>query len=204
MLKKLNINVVLTQPFDGLEVSLPDRINLANNSNADLLISVHADANTNPDVNGYWAFYWHTREDSKRLAMIWNKHARENFPHLNRGTRASEPNHWTNFHMVRETRAPSILIEHAFMTNKDDLKLLLNENFRKLCAEVIVKTIVEYLGLSELEEDNMLKVNFLGKEIELEKVVVKDNFNHVSIRELFEKIGLEVDWKDGMVYISLK
>ena len=63
-----------------------------------------------------------------------------------------------------------------------------------------------YKYLELLGDDDMLKVNFLGKEVELEKVIVKDNLNHVSIRELCEKVGFDVEWdvKNEVVNIKLK
>jgi hypothetical protein len=42
------------------------------------------------------------------------------------------------------------------------------------------------------------------KQIELEKVVVENDQNHVNIRELFEKLGCAIEWKDNTVFITLK
>lgn len=203
-LAKINgLDVILTQPFDGRDTPLLERTRIANSSNAKLLISVHADANANKNVRGHWAFYWHTRSDSKKLAEIWNKYAKDILPNPNRGIRESMPNSWTNFHIVREPSMPSILIEHGFLTNTEDLKLLKTEEFRKLCAEVIIRTVCEYLNILFKEDKGML-VNIFGKEVELEKVIFQDNQNYVSIREIFEKLNCQVDWKDGKTTITLK
>ncbi len=54
---------------------------------------------------------------------------------------------------------PAILIEHAFMTNLDDLELLQDEGFQRLCAEVIARTACEYTGqeFKSKEGDNVTK-----------------------------------------------
>lgn len=153
-----NINVILTQPFDGKEVPLSERTRIANSSNAKLLISIHADYSANKNINGHWAFYWHNKLESKKLAEIWNKYAKDILPNPNRGICPSEPNFWTNFHMVREIKTmPSILVEHGFMSNIEDLKLLKTEEFRKLCAEVIIRTVCEYLDIPFKEDKSMHK-----------------------------------------------
>ena len=57
-----------------------------------------------------------------------------------------------------------------------------------------------------MEELNMsLKINFLGKQIELEDYKKINDKNYISIREIFEKIGLNVKWtKDKGIEIELK
>jgi N-acetylmuramoyl-L-alanine amidase len=47
--------------------------------------------------------------------------------------------------VTRETRMPSALVEVAFMTNKNDLKLLMTEEFRQKAAEGIAGGIINYI-----------------------------------------------------------
>lgn len=203
-----NINVILTQPFNSNEVSLSQRTKIINNSNAELCISIHADASASTNARGHWAFYWYDKPNSKRLAEIWRKYADELLSNPSRGIMESKPNSWTNFHMVREVNnMPSILIEHGFMTNKHDLMLLLLDSFRRDCAKVIVKTACEYLGITYKESENVaLNINVFGKDITLEKVVMQDNLNYVNLRELFDKLGCKVDWdsETNKTFITLK
>lgn len=146
-LERCGIDVVLTQPLNQLEVPLRARTDLANSLKVDLLVSFHADANTNPDTKGHWVFYWHTSEKGKKLAQIWDKYANNIMGNPCRSIQQSKPNTWTDFHMVRETKMPAILIEHAFMTNKEELQRLLSDDFRRKCAETAAKTICEYVGV---------------------------------------------------------
>jgi N-acetylmuramoyl-L-alanine amidase len=138
--------VVLTQPLDGNDVPLSERTRIANNAGCDVLVSIHANAGV-AEANGYEVFHWHSSAKGKRLAEIWFANAQKYFPHKPRRIWQSTPGQWTNFHMVRETNMPAILLEHAFYTNANDLKLLLSDDFRRLSAEVIVRTICEYFGV---------------------------------------------------------
>ena len=59
--------------------------------------------------------------------------------------------------------------------------------------------------MEELSNKDKLKINFLGKEIELEDFVNIDDKNYVSVREMYEKIGFLVDWsKEKGIEIKLK
>lgn len=154
MLEEQGFEVLLSQPFDSNEVSLSNRVKYINEEHKknkiECIISIHADYNNNPDVKGHWVFYWHSSSNSKRLATIWDKYGKE-LPNTNRGILESKLGIWTNFMILRDTTPPAILIEHGFMSNKDDLKLLMSDEFRKKCAIAITKTTCEYCNIEYIE-----------------------------------------------------
>lgn len=130
--------------------NLTTRTNKAKSEKVDLLFSIHADASANANAKGHWVFYWHADTKAKKLAEIWDKWADKLLPNNDRNTVACSPNSWANFHMCRVPASygiPAILIEHAFMTNLEDLAYLKSEEFRDLCAEAAVRTACEYLGI---------------------------------------------------------
>lgn len=74
-----------------------------------------------------------------------------------------------NFHMLRETIAPAVLIEAAFMDNREEAALLKTEAFRKETGEDVARGVAKYLGITitekpapvaekPLEGDKMLRV----------------------------------------------
>ena len=146
MIEGLGHKVLLTQPLNGTDVPLHQRTSKANREGVDILLSFHADANTNTNARGHWAFYWHTSTQGKRLADIWSNALSETTGTRHRGNQPSRRGHWTNFHMVRETNMPAVLMEHGFMTNPQDLKLLKSESFRHLCAEAAALAVHRYAG----------------------------------------------------------
>ena len=48
--------------------------------------------------------------------------------------------------VTRETKMPSALVEVAFMTNKNDMALLLQDEFRQKVAEALFEGIINYLS----------------------------------------------------------
>ena len=145
--------VILGQPFDSNDVPLTTRTNKYNKAGVDLVVSIHADANNNEDANGRYYFYWHTDGKGKKLAQLIAKHIRAKGYGLRTedGSIASVPGTWTNFHMVRETKAPAVLGENGFMTGNKDFDLIFGDKKDKYALDVTeayFKGIQEYLGLS--------------------------------------------------------
>lgn len=145
------IKVTLTQPLFGKDVPLANRSKIANDAKVDFLMSVHADANADKTAHGHWGFYWKTSAEGKKLADIWYEELNAIKPKEQldpkRKNSASYYEQWNNFHMVRETKMEAVLMEHAFMTNAGDLKLLQSDDFRKKCAVAMVKTACKYKGI---------------------------------------------------------
>lgn len=152
LLEYNGFEVLLTQPLNEPEVSLQSRTDLANSKGADLLLSFHADYNYNKDAHGHWAFYWHTSDEGKRLAELWNEEITKAADTYGRSNQPCIPGTWTNFHMVRRTSMTAVLMEHAFMSNADDLKLLKSDTFRTQCAEAAAKAVCRYYGVEYKEQ----------------------------------------------------
>jgi len=142
--------IILPQLPYELDVPLKTRTDLINNIHRAkevlCLLSFHANAGKEETSKGYGVFHWHTSTNGKLLAQIWDKYASEILPNKRWGTGIwqSKPNHWTNFHILRETLMPSILLEHFFFTNPEELKIFNTPDIITKCAEVAVKTICEY------------------------------------------------------------
>jgi N-acetylmuramoyl-L-alanine amidase len=160
--------VYFPQPPHERDIDLTTRTNNAREEKVDMLISIHADANSNKDANGHWVFYWHSDDNSKRLAQLWDKHADTVMATNCRGVQQSKPNHWTNFHMCRipvKYGIPSILIEHDFMTSPIGFKNLTSDDFRRKCAETLVRATCDYFGVP-FNKPTVTKeriVNLMGK-----------------------------------------
>jgi len=150
-LKKLldhnNIPNFFTQQPNQLDTPLRQRSDLANTKKAKLLVSIHANGSSNPNVRGSCVFY--VSQAGKRFADILNKYRKENNIDLHgNGLHLSVRNTWTDLHMVRETDMPAALTENGFMTNAEDLKLLKSTQYRNLVAELHAKAICEYFDIT--------------------------------------------------------
>lgn len=139
-LKKRGANVIMTRD-DDKKVDLYDRVDITNNSNSSIFVSIHANAlpdTMNPLTHrGTSVFYYYPQ--SKALADSILKSVTENVKTNNDGLRQG------NFAVIRNTYALSVLVELAYMINPEDNAMLIDENFRTKCAQAIATGIENYL-----------------------------------------------------------
>ncbi|WP_410514867.1 N-acetylmuramoyl-L-alanine amidase family protein [Paenibacillus sp. BR2-3] len=136
--KEKNIDVVLTRSNDTF-LELKERAAIANNLNADLFLSVHANSGASSSASGTETYY--QREASKVLANVMHKYLMKATGLNNRGVR------YGNFHVIRETKMPAVLLEVGYLSNKGDEALLFTEALQNRTAAAMVSAIKEYLGL---------------------------------------------------------
>lgn len=136
--KENNIDVVLTRSDDTF-LELKDRAAMANNLKADLFISVHANSSGSSAASGTETYY--QREASKALANVMHKYLVQATGLSDRGVR------YGNFHVIRETKMPAVLLEVGYLSNKKDEALLFTDALQNKVAASIVSGIKEYLGI---------------------------------------------------------
>lgn len=136
--KESNIDVVLTRSDDTF-LELKERAAIANNLNADLFISVHANSSASSSASGTETYY--QREASKALANVMHKYLVQATGLSDRGVR------YGNFHVIRETKMPAVLLEVGYLSNKKDEALLFTDALQNKVAASIVSGIKEYLGI---------------------------------------------------------
>lgn len=78
LLKTAGIEVILTRTTDRF-VALSDRVNIAENSHAELFISIHANANRVRSLNGFEVYYVSSRVDDSKRALSAAKEAALDF-----------------------------------------------------------------------------------------------------------------------------
>lgn len=135
--KEENIDFVLTRSSDTYP-ALSDRVKIANDLNADLFISIHANAGS-ATASGVETYY--TRPDSLALAEVMHKYLVASSGLSDRGVRSK------SLHVTRETKMPAVLLECGYLSNSSDNAKLYTEDFQDRVAAGIVKGIKEYLSL---------------------------------------------------------
>ncbi len=146
-LSELGYRVILTRSKDVF-IPLQRRVSIANTTRAALFISVHYNSSPSPDAHGIEIFY-HAGKDHKRTQqsrklgsnilgeMIEHTHA------LSRGVKNG------NFHVIRETSMPAVLVEGGFMTNQEERGLLKEKTYLEKIARGIAQGINKHvLGAS--------------------------------------------------------
>ncbi|MBO1513975.1 N-acetylmuramoyl-L-alanine amidase [Metabacillus bambusae] len=131
---------------DKQDVPLSERTAKANQAEADLFVSIHANAHGNgrewTSAVGIETYvYFSKPKAAYELAKIVQANLVKETSRKDRGVKTA------NFHVLKATRMTAILCECGFMTNKAEAGLLRTIDYRNRCAEAIVKGIVSYFNL---------------------------------------------------------
>ncbi len=149
-MKRCGIKTVDCAP-EGYDVPLATRVQRSNNAKADLHISFHANAFDSKfdknDPEGVEVFCY-PEANSKRFANILIKYLTQGTPQKNRGVKDG-----SHLYMVNGPKAPSTLIEAAFMDNLKEAQLLRTWAFRKEVAMETAKAVCEYFGVKYVPVD---------------------------------------------------
>lgn len=136
-IKKLNENqdqyeVILTRDSDTYP-TLGERTDMINKLNPEMVISLHI--NNNPEketAKQGTEVYIQNTEGSKKLAEKISKKFN--------ATKIEE----RNLHMLRETKAPAVLVELGFINNTKDREYITSEAGQKEIAQKFTEIIREY------------------------------------------------------------
>lgn len=141
LLNQAGANVVMTRSGDQ-SVSHQQRMDLANSSNADLFVSIHANSFTNPESNGTESHFCAENDHSSASRFLAQQLQRELVSVLNlrnRGVKSS------NFYVLKNTVMPAALVELAFMSNQAEEAILGNAQSQTNCAGALFRGIEAYL-----------------------------------------------------------
>lgn len=162
--------VIFSQEPYSPDTPLNNRSKLANEEHKKspvlCFISFHANASSNnPNATGHGVFHWYTSDKGKKLAQIWDKIASEDLQNgrWGSGIWVCQPGTWTNFHVVRSTDMPAILLEHFFYTTFKELAECNTPEYKMKCAKVAVKTICEFAGVTYRDPLDDTKNNIIGE-----------------------------------------
>lgn len=119
--------------------SLAERVKMANNWPADYFLSIHANANTNPDINGTEMYVYKENSQSYFLA----EHILENIVNILK-TKDNGVRVRPSLYVLKNTNMPAVLIELAYITNQKDSEKLRNN--QKEFARGIYDGLLSYFG----------------------------------------------------------
>lgn len=146
-LKDKGYNVVMTR-YNDETVGLYDRPGLANDLFADVFVSIHGNSTTSPSVSGIEVLYSpatssnNKTEDQYPLARLVMDEILKATGGKERGV-IKRP----DLVVIREANMPAILVEVGFMSNPEEEKLILNDNYQNKIVEGIIKGIEKYFEL---------------------------------------------------------
>lgn len=119
---------------------LQARVDVGNNANSDIFVSIHCNAFVNPAANGTQTFYYGSSYQGQRLAQSIQEKMIEANSLRDRGISTC------NFYVVKHSYMPAVLIETAFITNYDEEALLSDDEWQTTMAKAIAEGINEYFS----------------------------------------------------------
>lgn len=139
-----NVEVVYTRQAD-IFVDLDDRVDLANQNNADYFISIHCNYSPKPHVNGTST---HIHSTDLKASYELAQSIENDF--VTRAKRNSlgvfdANKRGRNLYVVQHTKMPSVLIECGFMSNTKEEKYLNSSEGQAYIASAIYRGVKKFI-----------------------------------------------------------
>ncbi len=146
--------VVMTRVDDsGMDASgemskaedLEARVELINEEQPTLAVSIHQNSYSDENVHGAQVFYYSSSEEGAIAAQILQDAllaVDEN------NTRKIESN--STYYLLNRTEVPTIIVECGFLSNASEADLLIEDEYQQQLAIAITSGIIEYLERSVL------------------------------------------------------
>ena len=144
MTRKTHENIATIDANQSLrnikQSDLQNRVNIANQSMADFMISIHMNEFANSKYWGWQTFYSKNSQEGKILASLIQKGISQ---------RIERPNHRTSLpiegiKIVDKTNLPVVIVECGFLSNEEEVKLLQTDEYQNQLVEGIVSGIEDY------------------------------------------------------------
>ncbi|MDJ0704264.1 MAG: N-acetylmuramoyl-L-alanine amidase [Leptolyngbyaceae cyanobacterium MO_188.B28] len=138
LLEAQGVQVIMTRREDRT-LELQPRVDIAENANANLFVSIHANAInlSRPDVNGLESYYY--SNNGRQLAEVIHQNMLSATGMRNRGLKRSR------FYVLRNTSMPATLLEVGYVTGVEDAPRLADPQWRTMMANAIARGILQYI-----------------------------------------------------------
>ncbi|MBS0603556.1 MAG: N-acetylmuramoyl-L-alanine amidase [Verrucomicrobia bacterium] len=144
-LEELGYRVIMTRSRDAY-LPLQRRVSIANKTKGSLFVSVHFNSSPSTEAQGVEIFYFDSKEmwrarASKRLANCILHRIVDQTEAVSRGVKQG------NFHVIRETDMPAVLVEGGFITNRDERAKLRDRAYLDRLAVGVAQGIDKYMKM---------------------------------------------------------
>lgn len=171
-------------PTGKVDIKLDKRTDDANRWNANVYVSIHANAASNDwtEAKGIETFVYTSKpKQSLELANKIQRNLIKATGRKDRGVKTAD------FHVLRETHMDAILVECGFMTNKEEAIQLKSVQYRLKCAGAIAEGLVEHYNLKPKTQPKTPVIP--------SKTVYKVQVGAYSNKENAKKVALELKTK---------
>ena len=112
------------------------RCRMAEESNADILVSIHQNSYQSEGVKGAQVFYYKASEDGKNLD-----------PENGREAKAND-----SYYILLNVKCPAVIAECGFLSNYEEAELLEQEKYQEKVAKAVAEGVEEYFSGKHLKK----------------------------------------------------
>lgn len=120
---------------------LKRRVELMNNGNPDVIVSIHQNSFTQESSKGAQVFYQTTSTEGKKFAEIMQKQLADSLDKSNK--RVAKPN--SDYYILKNSKSVAIIVECGFLSNPQEAQMLVSSDYQKKIAEAVAAGVLDYL-----------------------------------------------------------
>ena len=117
-----------------------NRVKIGNESSADIFVSIHLNKIPQQQYDGWQTFYKEDSEDGRKLATIIQSNLNEAIQKENNRVAKSIQ----NIYIINHVEIPTTIVECGFLSNPEEEKKLLNDEYQNRLAWGIYNGIIDY------------------------------------------------------------
>ena len=121
---------------------LKSRAEIANNSKADIFVSIHQNSFPKSSVKGAQVFYYKGSEEGKKLAGFIQNRLKEVVDIDN--SRIAKAN--DSYYVLKQIKIPSVIVECGFLSNGIEHNKLMSSGYQEKLAWAIYMGILDYFN----------------------------------------------------------
>jgi N-acetylmuramoyl-L-alanine amidase len=138
--------VIMTRKSDVF-ISLSERANIANRNRADLFVSIHINqTSASSSARGTITFYHGRNPIAQLLAECLQSEIKKTSELPSIGVWSDTRIYDSGFAVLRNTTMPGVLIECGFISNRNDVRRMIQSDFHQAISASIVRGLKVYLG----------------------------------------------------------
>jgi len=137
--------VVMTRT-DEVEVSLANRVAIANSNSVTIFVSTHLNSSDLASANGTETYAYQSGGNSQTLATYIQNELLDHLGRTNRGVK------YSGFYVIKNTTMPAALSEGLFVSNSTEFNLISQAATREEHALGVYHAICSYFGVTPLDD----------------------------------------------------
>ncbi|HQI06023.1 MAG TPA: N-acetylmuramoyl-L-alanine amidase, partial [bacterium] len=137
--------VVMTRT-DDVEVSLANRVAIANSNSVTIFVSTHLNSSDLASANGTETYAYQSGGNSQTLATYIQNELLDHLGRTNRGVK------YSGFYVIKNTTMPAALSEGLFVSNSTEFNLISQAATREEHALGVYHAICSYFGVTPLDD----------------------------------------------------